>query len=75
MSHVNIAQAKAKLSELIQKVQLGKEIIIARDNKPVAKLVPFRPVAKRKLGSAKDKLIYMAPDFDETPEDFKDYLA
>ena len=27
-----------------------------------------------KFGSAKNDILYMAPDFDETPEDFKDYM-
>ncbi|TAK73046.1 MAG: type II toxin-antitoxin system prevent-host-death family antitoxin, partial [Gammaproteobacteria bacterium] len=37
MTQVNIHIAKAHLSELIQKAMLGEEIIIAKDNKPVAK--------------------------------------
>lgn len=52
----------------------GEEIIIAKANKPIAKLVSFnqnRP--KRKLGSAKGK-IKIAPDFDEPLDDFKDYM-
>jgi antitoxin (DNA-binding transcriptional repressor) of toxin-antitoxin stability system len=54
---------------------LGEEVIIARDNKPVAKLVPFRQIKRRrKLGSAKDKILYIAPDFDAPLEDFKDYM-
>jgi len=75
MAYFNIHEAKAHLSELIQKAMLGEEVIIAKDNKPVAKLVGLRPVKKRrKLGSAKDKLIYMAPDFNAPLSDFKDYM-
>jgi hypothetical protein len=29
---------------------------------------------RRKAGSAKHDILYMAPDFDATPEDFKDYM-
>lgn len=41
MPRFNIAEAKAHLSELIQKALNGEEVIIARDNKPLARLVPL----------------------------------
>jgi len=75
MKQFNIHEAKARLSELVQQAMPGEEVIIARDNKPVAKLVPFRQIKRRrKLGSAKDKILYIAPDFDAPLEDFKDYM-
>jgi prevent-host-death family protein len=73
MRKFNIAEAKSRFSELVQQAMMGEEIVIARDNKPVAKLVPFAPRAKRKPGSAKGE-IWMAPDFDATPKDFEDYV-
>ena len=39
MLQVNIHEAKTNLSKLIQKVVDGEEVIIARGNKPIAKLV------------------------------------
>lgn len=77
MDHYNINDAKAHFVELVQKAMLGEEIIIAKDNKPVAKLVPIPPlnIERRKPGSAKDKVLYIAPDFDAPLEDFKDYTA
>ncbi len=33
-----------------------------------------KPAPKRKIGALKGTLIYMAPDFDEPLEDFKDYM-
>jgi len=69
----NVADAKARFSELIQKALVGEEVIIARDNKPIVKLVPLTTPGKpRKPGSATGK-IWMAPDFDATPSDFEDY--
>ncbi|MGB8930914.1 MAG: type II toxin-antitoxin system prevent-host-death family antitoxin [Anaeromyxobacteraceae bacterium] len=56
---VNIAAAKARLPELVRRAAAGEEIVIARDNRPVARLAP--PVA-------------LAPDFDATPKDFEGYL-
>lgn len=76
MKQFNIHEAKARLSELVQRAMLGEEVIIARDNKPVARIVPFRPAARRrKLGSAKRKILHIAHDFDAPLEDFKDYTG
>lgn len=72
-AYVNIAQAKARLSELVEKAARGEEIVIARDHKPVAKLVAVeRSRVPRTPGSAKGT-VWIAPDFDETPSDFIDY--
>ena len=38
MATVSVAEAKAKLSELLDKVEAGEEIVITRHGKPVAKL-------------------------------------
>lgn len=74
MSQFNIAQAKARFSELVRKALAGEEVIIARDNEPLIKLVPVRTTqGKRKPGTAKGKLVSLAKDFDEIPEGFKEY--
>ena len=46
MKHVQIAEAKAHLSALVERVESGEEIVIARRGKPVARLVP-EPRSKR----------------------------
>lgn len=74
MATFNVADAKARFSELIQKAMVGEEVVIARDNKPLVKLVPLSsPGQPRVPGSAKGQIV-VAPDFDATPEDFKDYV-
>ncbi len=74
MAKFNIAEAKAHFSELVQKAMLGEEVIIAKDNKPVLKLVPLdQPKQPRKPGSGKGQILYVAPDFDATPKGFEDY--
>ena len=75
MSKFNIAEAKTRFSELVQKAMLGEEVIIAKDNKPVLKLVPLdKPKRPRKPGSGKGQILYVAPDFDVTPEGFEGYI-
>ena len=38
---VKIGEAKARLSELLAKVEAGEEIVIARGNEPIARLDPL----------------------------------
>ncbi len=63
---VNVLQAKTDFSKLIRLVESGREeyITIARNGKPVARIVPeTRPAVSRRIGIAKGK--FSAPaDFD-----------
>jgi prevent-host-death family protein len=38
---MNVAEAKAKLSQLLAAVDAGEEVVIARDGVPAARLVPM----------------------------------
>jgi prevent-host-death family protein len=75
MNIVTIEEAQAKLPELIDKLAPGEEVIITRNQEPVAKLVGQKRRLRqpRQPGSAKGKLIIVAED-DEHLEDFKDYM-
>ena len=65
----NISEAKAELSALIEAVQNGNEVIIAKAGKPVARLIAFRgPCRPRSPGSMAGE-IWVAPDFDTLPDD------
>ena len=44
---MNVAEAKAKLSELVAAAERGEEVVIARGGKPVARLVPAAAAAVR----------------------------
>lgn len=70
-SHYNVAEAKARFSSLVRRALQGEEVVIARDNKPLVKLVPVA-VRSRKPGSAKGR-IKMTADFDRPLDDFADY--
>lgn len=74
MSIVTIEEAQAKLSELIDKLTLGEEVIIMRNRQMVAQLIPL-PSAKPQpvFGSCKGMLTIVAED-DEHLEHFKDYM-
>lgn len=70
---VNIASAKARLPELVRRAAAGEEIVIARDNRPVARLSPLERPSERKPGSARGR-VKLAADFDQIPDDFEGYL-
>lgn len=74
MRNIDVKKAENCLSDLIQHTIEGNEVIITQDGQPVAKLVALPKIPKKRIfGSAKG-LIKMADDFDETPDDFKDYM-
>jgi prevent-host-death family protein len=60
---LNLYDAKTQLSALVDEAAAGAEIVIAKNGKPLAKLVPFRAPARRRPGKAKG-LIWISPDFD-----------
>ena len=69
---ITIHQAKTHFSKLIQRALAGEEIIVAKGKKPVAKIVPIPAFKKeRTLGGGKGIVKYIAPDFDESLEEFK----
>jgi len=47
---MNISEAKAKLSELVDAAQSGQEVTIARSGRAVAKLTALTTAPKRQLG-------------------------
>jgi len=76
MSSVTLEEAQFQLAQLIEQLRPGEEIVITRDQKPVARLIaeakPERPL--RQFGTMKGTVLYMAPDFDAPLEDFKEYM-
>ncbi len=78
----NVKEAKANLSELLKRVELGEEIIIAKARKPVARLVPYAKstpqtlcLKRRKPGSA-EGLIFIRDDFDDPlPPEIQKYFG
>jgi len=69
---VNIHEAKTHLSELLALALEGEEVIIAKANKPMVKLVPVEPPKKaRVMGLHKGEGWFIADDFDAPlPDEF-----
>jgi prevent-host-death family protein len=71
MKRVNIAEAKVRLPELIEAALRGEEVIIARRNKPLARLVPTVNVHTRpRFGKYRGR-IELADDLDAPLADFE----
>jgi prevent-host-death family protein len=62
---VNIHQAKTHLSRLVQEVEAGKEVVIARAGRPVARLVPYRTRSEPREPGLWRGQVWISPDFDE----------
>ena len=67
-STVNIHEAKTHLSRLVERVERGDEVVIARAGRPVARLVPFRPRTAPRVPGLWRGRVEVAPDFDAMPE-------
>ncbi|BCX88943.1 hypothetical protein MIN45_P1313 [Methylomarinovum tepidoasis] len=69
MKIVNVHEAKAHLSEYLAAVERGEEIVIARRNRPVARLVAVAPEQPKKC-----RPFGLARGMGHVPEDFNDPL-
>lgn len=77
MTTVTLAEAKAKLEELVSQLAPGEAIVITEGEKPVARLLsptdaPTQP-SQRKLGFMTGILEIVADD-DSHLEDFQEYM-
>jgi prevent-host-death family protein len=74
MKQFNVAEAKARFSELVDAAAHGDSTIIAKSGTPVAMLVPLgyeRQRTKVKFGTYKGKMV-IPDDFDAPNEDIVD---
>jgi prevent-host-death family protein len=76
MQTVNIHEAKTNLSRLLEVVERGEDIVIARAGHPIATLTAYKP-PRRKIappGSMEGQGFWMADDFDEPLDELFDVL-
>lgn len=67
-------EAKSQLSQLAERAARGEEIVIARNGRPVARLVAMPERKQIRLGWAKGK-VQIAEDFDAPlPEEIQRYF-
>jgi len=64
MAEVNIHQAKTHLSKLLARVAAGEEIVISKAGTPVARLVPFQRLVKKRVPGLDRGKVWIAEDFD-----------
>ena len=80
MKHVGLFEAKTNLSSLVAEVEKGREIVITRHGKPVAKIVsaddPFTPekIARRRQAIAELREIANRLKINATPEEIKAWI-
>ena len=76
MESINIHEAKTHLSRLLERVERGEEIILARAGKPIARLVRFEePAPRQRQGGQLRGQIWISDDFDAPlPEEIQKYF-
>ena len=65
---VNVSEARAKLSKLLDMVYHGQKVTIAKNNLPIADLVPHKPAGSRRLGLLRGKISVPADFLEEDEE-------
>lgn len=75
MQLVNIHDAKTQLSKLLEQVQAGEDVVIAKAGTPIVRLVPYAP-PKRKIAppGAMEGEIWISDDFDAPMDELFDCL-
>jgi len=57
-------EAKTRLSQLVELVQKGERVLIARNGEPVAELVRVAPKRGKRKGGQLEGKVWISPDFD-----------
>jgi prevent-host-death family protein len=71
MRSVNVHEAKTQLSKILEEVEAGEEVIIARAGVPVAIVKAYKEaLAPRQFDTSKGQ-VKIAADFDELPADMQ----
>lgn len=76
MHSITLDEAQNHLGEIIKQLTPGEEVVLTRDNKPVATLRSTAPASHDppRFGTLKGSILHIASNFDDIPEGFEDYL-
>jgi prevent-host-death family protein len=69
MKTIGLFQAKSHFSAIICEVESGESIVVTKQGKPVARIVPFVSPAKAREFGFDQGRIWMADDFNDLPPD------
>jgi antitoxin (DNA-binding transcriptional repressor) of toxin-antitoxin stability system len=73
MQQIKVDDAQTRLPNLIDEAVNGETVFIVGNSQRMVQLVPVGAAGRPQFGSAAG-LIFMAEDFDEPLEDFRDYM-
>ncbi|WP_300017229.1 type II toxin-antitoxin system Phd/YefM family antitoxin [Pseudonocardia sp.] len=73
MPEFGVHEAKTHFSKLLERALNGEDVVITRSGEPLVRLVPVQRRRKPNFGYAQGT-ITIPDDFDETPEEFRDYM-
>ena len=76
MSTITLEEAQTHLAEIIDNLKTNDEVLITKNDQPVARLTLVAEVPKppRQLGTLRGTVLYIAPDLDAPLDDFKEYM-
>ncbi len=77
MAVVTLEEAQAKLAQLIHELPTGSRIEVVDHGVTIATIIrEGAPQAKepRPAGTAKDRILWIAPDFNAPLDDFAEYM-
>lgn len=67
MHAINITEAKARLSEVVNQVLAGEDVIIERMGKPVVRISRYEPLQEKPRLGLMEGQAHIPDDFDEWP--------
>jgi prevent-host-death family protein len=68
----NMHEAKTHFSRLVERVEAGEEILIARAGRPVARLVPLDARTRARVPGRWRDQVHLAADFDQADTELLD---
>jgi antitoxin (DNA-binding transcriptional repressor) of toxin-antitoxin stability system len=71
---ISIEQAQKDLPQLIDALTPGNEIVITRNDKPIAQIIPLPPPPPTPVFGGCRGMLTVVGDDDEHLNDFKDYM-